>query len=370
MLHKHFGQHAETIFERSSLLQYLNIKTKSASSGAKSRGSFANHYAVYVLVEDYIRNGFTSDRKGQYQSYQGARFSDIFRRQRELPFGSKLQNHALNSRCNEEFIKYFKASDEGPILRDVDTLRYWINEKLLIISIEINGYKKDINIGDTVIEIINRYIVAKQEAFNNFVDLCESVKMISKTNSTHAVQFIRDQIKPNVDARIFEIVSYTILKEHYSNTTIYWGYTSDDLVQECLVLYKTGKTNANDGGIDFVMRPLGRFFQVTETVSAEKYFLDIDKVNRFPLTFVIKSEDTEELIRNKIRTEAISKYHIDIIVDKFMSSIEEIINVPKLIEIFDDICKLNQMDTVIDEIIIQSRVEFNIEETEPTETDE
>ena len=24
--------------------------------------------------------------------------------------------------------------------------------------------------------------------------------------------------------------------------------------------------NANDGGIDFVMRPIGRFFQVTETI--------------------------------------------------------------------------------------------------------
>ncbi len=27
-----------------------------------------------------------------------------------------------------------------------------------------------------------------------------------------------------------------------------------------LQLYKTGRTNANDGGIDFVMRPIGRFF--------------------------------------------------------------------------------------------------------------
>lgn len=29
---------------------------------------------------------------------------------------------------------------------------------------------------------------------------------------------------------------------------------------------KTGRTNANDGGIDFVTKPLGRFFQVTETL--------------------------------------------------------------------------------------------------------
>ena len=46
-------------------------------------------------------------------------------------------------------------------------------------------------------------------------------------------------------------------------------------------LYKTGRTNANDGGIDFVMKPLGRFFQVTETLDFKKYFLDIDKIETF-----------------------------------------------------------------------------------------
>ena len=29
---------------------------------------------------------------------------------------------------------------------------------------------------------------------------------------------------------------------------------------------KNGRTNENDGGIDFVVRPLGRFFQITETL--------------------------------------------------------------------------------------------------------
>lgn len=43
-------------------------------------------------------------------------------------------------------------------------------------------------------------------------------------------------------------------------------------------MYKTGRTNANDGGIDFVMRPVGRFFQVTEVNNYDKYLLDIDKV--------------------------------------------------------------------------------------------
>lgn len=39
-----------------------------------------------------------------------------------------------------------------------------------------------------------------------------------------------------------------------------------------LRLYKTGRTNANDGGIDFVLKPVGRFFQVTEVGRYDKYF--------------------------------------------------------------------------------------------------
>lgn len=46
ILLKHFGENAADVFERSPLLGYLNHKTKSANRGSKSRGSFANHYAL------------------------------------------------------------------------------------------------------------------------------------------------------------------------------------------------------------------------------------------------------------------------------------------------------------------------------------
>ncbi|WP_231586052.1 hypothetical protein [Crocosphaera watsonii] len=71
-------------------------------------------------------------------------------------------------------------------------------------------------------------------------------------------------------------------------TKIFWGYSLEELTEDNLILYKTGRTNANDGGIDFVMKPLGRFFQVTETIDVNKYFLDIDKVQKYPITFVSK----------------------------------------------------------------------------------
>ena len=91
------------------------------------------------------------------------------------------------------------------------------------------------------------------------------------------------------EARIFEILAFSILKRHYSHLSILIGETEDTLCKRSLQLYKTGRTNANDGGIDFVLRPLGRFFQVTEVSVLGKYLLDIDKVLHFPVTFVIKT---------------------------------------------------------------------------------
>ena len=107
ILKDEFGDDAIYIFENSPILGYLNIKTKSAERGSKSRGSFANHYALYVIIEDYINKGYLGDDL-DYSKYDGAKFTDLFRRQRELPFGSKLQNHALNSRLNDEFKKFFQ----------------------------------------------------------------------------------------------------------------------------------------------------------------------------------------------------------------------------------------------------------------------
>ena len=58
ILTSHFGENGKLVFGNSQLLQYLNLKTKSADKGSKARGSFANLYAIYVLVEDYIQKGF------------------------------------------------------------------------------------------------------------------------------------------------------------------------------------------------------------------------------------------------------------------------------------------------------------------------
>ncbi|MEP6513346.1 MAG: hypothetical protein ABJA79_05725 [Parafilimonas sp.] len=126
---KHFGKNADDVFEKSQLIQYINEKTRSANRGSKARASFANLYAIYVLTDDYIANGYYID--GNYSIYLGAEYSKLFIKQRTLPFGNKLQNYALNNRMNCEFQKFFPNAAFIPILRNLDSNRYWINENLL-----------------------------------------------------------------------------------------------------------------------------------------------------------------------------------------------------------------------------------------------
>lgn len=357
ILTKQFGDKAQGVFDASPLLQYLNVKTKSANRGSKSRSSFANLYAIYVLVEDYLAKGY--GKKPGYKDYDGAKFTVLFKRQRELPFGQKLQNHALNSRLNEEFKKYNPTLDAIPIMRDLQTERYWINENLLRVKVG----KDAVSIAEAVIEIINAYVGAKKDAFQSFIADCERMAKLKDEGAKESIAFVAELVKPNVDARVFEIVSYAVLRAHYGAKSVFWGWTRDELTEEPLVLYKTGRTNANDGGIDFVMRPLGRFFQVTETVDAGKYFLDIDKVQRFPITFVVKSELSVDALKASIRAQAEGRYSVTRVVDRYMSCVEEVINIPSLLALFDAVVKAGKLKEVLDEIVRQSRVEFNYEET-------
>ena len=356
ILEKDFGKNAKIVFEKSLLLQYLNEKTRSANKGSKARGSFANLYAVYVIVEDYLSKGYL--KKGDYSTYEGAAFSKLFTRQRELPFGEKLQNHALNNRMNAEFQKYFPNCEYVPILRNLETNRYWINENLLKIQVG----KKNVNIAPTIIEIIDDYVVTKQDAFQRFVNTCEKMQKIGKNSPQEVESFILGLLAPNVDARLFEIVSYSILKYYYHDQQVYWGYEIDKLTKENLQLFKTGRTNANDGGIDFVMRPLGRFFQVTETLDFKKYFLDIDKIQKYPISFVVKTADTKDVVFQKIKTNATRSYSITAIVDRYMSCIEEIITIPVLVSYFEQAVKQGYLTNILNEIVLQSKVEFNFDD--------
>lgn len=108
------------------------------------------------------------------------------------------------------------------------------------------------------------------------------------------------------------------------------------------------------------MRPLGRFFQVTETIDFKKYFLDIDKVAKFPITFVVKTNTSIEILKTEIEAKANEIYSVKVIVDKYMESIEELINIPVLLERFEKCIENGQLNYILNEIIEQSKVEFNV----------
>ena len=206
---------------------------------------------------------------------------------------------------------------------------------------------------------------AKRDAFELFIKFCEEAQ---KLNEGEIIEFITKLIQPTVDARIFEIVSYGILRSYYFEKTIFWGFEKCKIQEDKLKLYKTGRTNANDGGIDFVMKPLGRFFQVTEIVDVDKYFLDMDKIEKYPITFVVKSSDTVVTLKSKLAEQAEKLYSVKAIVKRYMESIEEIINVPILLDRFKEAISLGKLKDIMTEIIQQSKVEFNYEEEEDAAT--
>jgi len=119
------------------------------------------------------------------------------------------------------------------------------------------------------------------------------------------------------------------------------------------------------------MKPIGRFFQVTETLDVKKYFLDIDKIERFPITFVVKSNKTPDEIYNEIKDNAAKQFSsIKIVIERYMDCIDEVININVLQEYLEYIYQKGFLNKVLDEIVCQSKVEFNYEEPEEFEEDD
>lgn len=119
-----------------------------------------------------------------------------------------------------------------------------------------------------------------------------------------------------------------------------------------------------------MMRPLGRFFQVTETMDLHKYFLDIEKVQRYPITFVIKSELPSDRIKSLIHEGATAKFGVKVVVDRYMESIEEVINLVDLRVNLQEVIDAGEAELLLKEIIFHSRLEFNqLEDNDSVDSD-
>ena len=337
----------DDFFAESPLLRYLDLKTGAIFGNAKTRRSLANIYAIYSILHFYQDEYF--DRPEKYKEFQGYDYVKLFVFYRSLYGGEKLQNHALNSRVNGEFINKI-VGEKGNHLIIINNGKYTLHIDYLY----VNG----LDVSRIAVKVIEEYI--------SLLTLKDS-KLIADMNelkTLHSGELKREKLKNFMDedaeARIFEIISFSILKNHYKNIKIYIGFSAEELHEEYLTLYKTGRTNANDGGIDFVMKPLGRFFQVTEVGNYDKYLLDMDKILHFPITFVIKTEQDKKQVEDGLQDYIKAKSGgMKIIEARYYQSIEEIITINELrkwlFELDDD-----SLDELINDIIIYYNLELNL----------
>ena len=97
----------KSIYKKSPLLQYLNLKSSAIHGNSNSRRSLGNIYAIYSILYFYL--------KEKYQNFDGYEYTKLFSFFRKLYGGSKLQNHALNSRVNGEFKNKIVKEDENDL---------------------------------------------------------------------------------------------------------------------------------------------------------------------------------------------------------------------------------------------------------------
>ena len=348
ILEKLYPESDEEIYDNNMLLQYLDKKMKAVHGDSKTRRSLANIYAIYAIINFYYDDFYNTPSK--YREFHGYDYMTLFIFYRGLYGGRKLQNHALNSRVNGEFRNKFKDASNDLII---------INNGKYLLHIDYL-YVNDIDISLSVKMIIEKYIdllVAKDNAL---------IAILQELNSIEDYDIKRERINnlltEDAEARIFEIISYAILKNHYKNIKVYFGFSLDSIKEEQLELFKTGRTNANDGGIDFVMRPVGRFFQVTEVNNYDKYLLDIDKVMHFPISFVIKTNKKKEDVTKELNNYiSLKSSGMKVLEERYQKAIEEVITINELI---DWMIKLENydIDEILRDIDIFYKLEMNMDE--------
>jgi hypothetical protein len=356
ILHEELEPHGiavDSFFEKSPLLKYLDLKTGAILGNSKTRRSLANIYAIYSILHFYKDEFF--GKSDEYKEFGGYDYTRLFVFYRTLYGGEKLQNHALNSRVNGEF-KNKIVSEKGNDLIVINESKYALHIDYL--------YVDGMDISRIAVRIIEEYVNLLMRKDNKLIaDIEELVNMNSFDRKKAKISELIDE---QSEARIFEIISYSILKNHYKNIKVFFGYSRDDLQEQYLTLYKTGRTNANDGGIDFVMKPLGRFFQVTEVNNYDKYLLDIDKVMHFPITFVIKTLNSKENILAGLDVYIEQKSGgMRVIRERYKEAIEEIITINELKE------WLNALDgKAIDELLHDINRYYRLELNLPLQENE
>lgn len=116
----------QIVYDKSPMLQYLDKKMKAVHGNSKTRRSLANIYAIYSILHFYQDD--YCQKVDEYRHFDGYDYMRLFNFYRGLYGGSKLQNHALNSRVNGEF--HNKVRDNVNDLIIINNGKYFIYYKL------------------------------------------------------------------------------------------------------------------------------------------------------------------------------------------------------------------------------------------------
>jgi len=109
------------------------------------------------------------------------------------------------------------------------------------------------------------------------------------------------------------------------------------------------------------MRPVGRFFQVTEVNNYDKYLLDIDKVMHFPISFVIKTRLGKERVLTDIEQYIAHRSSgMAVLEERYHKAIEEIITINEL-QAWTEELNDSDVDGIIRDIDIYYKLEMNLE---------
>lgn len=356
ILKKEYPQDYQRVYDGSPMLQYLDKKMKAVHGNSKTRRSLANIYAIYSILHFY-QDDFYENVAG-YRQFEGYDYMRLFNFYRSLYGGSKLQNHALNSRVNGEFRNKIKDITNDLII---------VNNGKYLIHIDYI-YAEGHDISRVSCLIIKKYIELLMAKDHALIGILEKLKGLADYEKKKAT--INALLTEDAEARIFEIISYAILKNHYKNIKVYFGYTKATIAEVELELYKTGRTNANDGGIDFVMRPVGRFFQVTEVNNYDKYLLDIDKVMHFPISFVIKTKQQKDAVLADLgHYITLRSSGMAVLEERYKKAIEEIITINELQEWTQELDDID-IDGIIRDIDIYYKLEMNMDDEAEEDDDE
>lgn len=333
---KYSVQHDSVIYK------YIERKTKASDRDSKARRALGNLYALYVICDDYVN-----------ERLEGSTFTELMRRMKSMPFGAKLQNHPLDNRLNDEVRRQYGVSDEMLPVQPADLGDGRKARKVSVLLLSENGMVPKAS-AQFVVASINKYIQIIDENQTAYLNEIEAA-----VGESDIIKLIEKGFEYESDARLFEIISFALLHLHYRQTTITLTLNGKSK-EELLCLYRTGRTNANDGGIDFVLKPLGKFFQVTETLDFKKYFLDFDKINRVSMSFVIKTDLTSDEVRCQIRNNSIKELGEDIS-ERYLNLFDDIYTLVELRQILSWVNSSHALILELKEIVSNCfRLEYGL----------